>query len=365
MIDEIVYSKNYIESQFKDSKIDYATLERVIYAFTLLEKLSNSKVNFVFKGGTCLALLTNKLKRFSVDIDIICNSISYNDFASDTEFLNEFASSPFKRFEEDFRKKSATKKLHYKFYYDSVFNNSENYILLDVVFEDNIDLNLYELRDLNLDFIMTSNPFKSVRTPSISEMIADKSSAFAPNTTGILYEKGRFTEIIKQMFDIGVMLQEEYDINDVIKYYKLYVDKQIENRGLDISYEDVVLDSIGTIITLIKMDDSDENYKKLKMGLNSFKAFTITSFLEKEQLLITVDLLELFLKYYLGIDGYFELFEKLRYDEEVRPNILNKMNRKRYRSLIGGDFEEKLIIPLKVYHYVTTMLVASNMNKVQ
>jgi predicted nucleotidyltransferase component of viral defense system len=47
------------------------TIERCIYAFYLLERLSKKNFPFVFKGGTSLMLILPEPKRFSVDIDII------------------------------------------------------------------------------------------------------------------------------------------------------------------------------------------------------------------------------------------------------------------------------------------------------
>ena len=52
------------EDQFKN-------LEKAIMALKLLENLKLNDIEFVFKGGTSLLLILEKLYRFSVDIDII------------------------------------------------------------------------------------------------------------------------------------------------------------------------------------------------------------------------------------------------------------------------------------------------------
>jgi predicted nucleotidyltransferase component of viral defense system len=46
----------------------------MVYALHLLERLKANGLNFVFKGGTSLLLLLKEGNRFSIDIDIICNS---------------------------------------------------------------------------------------------------------------------------------------------------------------------------------------------------------------------------------------------------------------------------------------------------
>ena len=65
------YSKEHIESLQRDSGNDPALLERVLFAFGLLEAISRVELPFIFKGGTCLMLLLKKPMRLSTDIDIV------------------------------------------------------------------------------------------------------------------------------------------------------------------------------------------------------------------------------------------------------------------------------------------------------
>ena len=66
------YSKEHIEALQKDSGNDPALLERVLFAFGLLEAISRVELPFIFKGGTCLMLLLKKPMRLSTDIDCYC-----------------------------------------------------------------------------------------------------------------------------------------------------------------------------------------------------------------------------------------------------------------------------------------------------
>ena len=50
---------------------DPTLIEKVTKAFHLVEELSKTDLEFIFKGGTSLLLLLNKMHRFSIDIDII------------------------------------------------------------------------------------------------------------------------------------------------------------------------------------------------------------------------------------------------------------------------------------------------------
>jgi predicted nucleotidyltransferase component of viral defense system len=73
MIDKQTFSKEWILKVKGDERSDQGIIERQIYALHLLETLRNSFENFIFKGGTCLSLITKEFPRFSVDIDILVN----------------------------------------------------------------------------------------------------------------------------------------------------------------------------------------------------------------------------------------------------------------------------------------------------
>ena len=61
----------YCKDKIKGS--DPSIIERMIWAYYLVENLVQSELRFLFKGGTSLALVFDKLRRFSVDIDILIN----------------------------------------------------------------------------------------------------------------------------------------------------------------------------------------------------------------------------------------------------------------------------------------------------
>jgi predicted nucleotidyltransferase component of viral defense system len=55
----------------KNNKADKILVEKVIRALLLLEGLAQTKIPFVFKGGTALMLILGSTKRLSIDIDIV------------------------------------------------------------------------------------------------------------------------------------------------------------------------------------------------------------------------------------------------------------------------------------------------------
>lgn len=116
MIDKKIYDLDYIRELQARYKTDPGLLERVLYAFGLLEALVKVGMKFTFKGGTSLMLLLDHPIRLSTDIDIIV------DPGTDVESYIEQAGTifPFLRKEEDIRKgRNNIEKRHFKFIYYS------------------------------------------------------------------------------------------------------------------------------------------------------------------------------------------------------------------------------------------------------
>lgn len=71
MLSKQMYTEEYIRSLQSRTGNDPALLERVVYAFGLLEAIRRVGLPFCFKGGTSLMLLLEHPRRLSTDIDII------------------------------------------------------------------------------------------------------------------------------------------------------------------------------------------------------------------------------------------------------------------------------------------------------
>ncbi|MCK4663773.1 MAG: nucleotidyl transferase AbiEii/AbiGii toxin family protein [Bacteroidales bacterium] len=119
----------------ENQNVDKILVEKVIRALLLLEGLVKQKLPFVFKGGTALMLHFNSTKRLSIDIDIILpkenNNLDYilNTVTTEQEFIRK---------ELQHRStNSIIKKEYYKFFYTPIHksNKTEDYILLDILFE--------------------------------------------------------------------------------------------------------------------------------------------------------------------------------------------------------------------------------------
>lgn len=256
-------------------KLDHNLLDKVTHAFYLLEKLTDRELNFIFKGGTCLLLLLKDLKRFSIDIDIIITDKILIEELSD--LLEEVVDqSSFIRFEEQVRYPTAVPKAHYKFYYTSPLDSTESYVLLDILFEKSPYNRLIQLPIEN-PFIDTLPPSNIVITPDIDNILGDKLAAFAPNTTGIPYGKGKEMEIIKQLFDIESLFDQAEHLTEIKDTFIKCTEQELIYRQLDFLCPNDVLDDIIKTACIIGGRGSieKETFLQLEDGVRRIKSHII------------------------------------------------------------------------------------------
>jgi len=274
------FSREWIEN-FRTiegySKIDLMILEKMIRALSLVELMKVYNILFTFKGGTSLALLLEIPQRFSIDIDILTME-EKSELEEKIEIMCE--SSEFSRFEENIRENQNTDipKAHYKFYYESVINNQENYILLDVLFEENQYPEIIECNVNNIFLDLEGDPVQ-VKVPSIDSITGDKLAAFAPNTIGVKYNVGKAQEIIKQLFDIGNLYNEISDYEIVSRSYNKIAPKEIAYRELNKTLQDTLEDTISTSMLISRRDRNQRTdlikFRELQSGIREFSSFTI------------------------------------------------------------------------------------------
>jgi len=276
MIKENSYKSDWITKlRSKKRKIDPILCEKMIRALGLLEQLVINNLQFVFKGGTSLILLVEKPQRFSIDIDI-------NTEESKEKLLNILeticSNDLFKRFEENKRTNRGIPKAHFKFYYDSVIDGRENYILLDVLFDKHSYPIVIET-PIKSFWIDTDDNITKVSTPSIDSILGDKLTVFAPNTTGIKYEIGKSMEIMKQLFDIGRLFDHFDDLEIVATSFKNIAKNELEYRKSADTMDDVLQDIIDTSLTVSQFPGGTESDSpeliELIDGLKRFKGFPI------------------------------------------------------------------------------------------
>ncbi|MEJ0055756.1 MAG: nucleotidyl transferase AbiEii/AbiGii toxin family protein [Bacteroidota bacterium] len=250
----------------------------MIRALSLLESLVAAGLKFMFKGGTSLILLLPEPRRFSVDVDIVTEHSREDLEISFDEIIKAKA---FKRWELDERRsyKGGIPKAHYKFYFDSAFDPN-GYVLLDVVF----DKHRYpttQITSVQSSWVKIDGKPTLVETPNIDSILGDKLTAFAPNTTGVLFGKEKSLEIVKQLHDVGQLFDHIDDISIVAKSFENSVDQGIAYRKLHISREHVLDDIIATSAMIAKLakhhgEDEKSKFEEIVYGLKQFRGYTIT-----------------------------------------------------------------------------------------
>lgn len=276
MILEKSLTKAWYDSLNQDYKnSDCNLLDKVTHAFYLLEKLTDTPLSFIFKGGTCLLLLLKEMKRFSIDIDIIItDKISAKELSTILEKM--FENSLFTHFEEHIRDHSAIPKAHFKFFYTSPLDGTESYVLLDILFEDSPYNQLLKL-PIESPFINTIPPNKTVFVPNIENILGDKLTAFAPNTTGIPYGKGKEMEIIKQLFDIESLFDQANNLAEIKASFIKCANQELTYRELyDMNPTDVLKDILKTACIIGGRGSSEkETFLQLEDGVRRIKAHII------------------------------------------------------------------------------------------
>ncbi|MBA7552185.1 hypothetical protein ES705_44740 [subsurface metagenome] len=258
-------------------KADKILVEKVIRALLLLEGLSKQNIEFIFKGGTALMLLLDSYKRLSIDIDIILPNAPDNLY----ELLNNIAKEKWftKVLLQHRSVDSKIKKAHYKFFYKPVRKTQaeEENILLDILFEEANYETIIEL-PISSDFLLSEGDPIMVSVPSLEDILGDKLTAFAPNTTGVPYfKKGKSMsmEIIKQLYDIGNLVDVAGDLETVNKTFSLFAETELEyrNKG-DLTKEDVLEDIFQTSLTIVSRGATGNgDFEELQKGIQRVSRF--------------------------------------------------------------------------------------------
>lgn len=277
MISKDAFTKTHISSIKNTYKnLDAFLIERMVFAFGLLESLVKVNLPFVFKGGTSLVLLLKTPYRLSTDIDIIVEPHVNLD-----AFLDEASKIyPFIRKEMQQRRgKNKITKTHYRFYYQSPMSDQEIPILLDVLFENHGYKKVISAPIENRFIVQEGEPLL-VNMPSIESILADKLTAFAPKTTGIEFDYHnkdgllitKYLEVIKQFLDVAILLEAAKDFEIIRASYLKIVRQEIAYRGLDVTEETVLMDTFNMCLAIVTRGALfKEDYSKLLKGIHSIQ----------------------------------------------------------------------------------------------
>jgi hypothetical protein len=271
MIARHCFANDWIQKQReKHQKADPYLIERQLAAFELVGLLVQSGTPFVFKGGTALILLLPVARRLSIDVDIV------GDFTPD--ILSELTKgSIFSRVIEDQRKGSSIPKRHFRFYYTSVVDTREAYVLLDVLYADHGFDNLVST-PVRHELFEVESPFR-VRTPTINGMTGDKLTAFAPRTIGVPFGAGKSMQIAKQLFDIGELFDHCDHLAEISSAYARIREQQLVFRMRDRTAGKTLDDTINAafLLSQARFRGSVDNreVRELVQGIGQLKNYLL------------------------------------------------------------------------------------------
>lgn len=180
-------------------------------------------------------------------------------------------------------------KSHSKFFYKIAFRDNDarpGNILLGVLYEDSHYNKLERLPVISPFIDLDGNPL-FVNVPSVNDILGDKLTAFAPNTSGIPYfkrDKDCNLEIAKQLYDIGRLFDRMDDLSVVESAYDKIARVELSYRGLE---ENPVLpleDTYNTALCVATRGiEGKGNFTALQNGISRLRSFMYLSRYQIEQ----------------------------------------------------------------------------------
>ncbi len=277
VLQEKCFTKEWLDGQREQlQRVDPGLLEKSIHALELVGHLVRHKLPFVFKGGTCMLLLLEEVRRLSIDVDIVC-TVSGAEMESVLRAIG--SESRFENFEPDHRDPDRLpKRSHYKFSYISAVNGKSADILLDVMEEEC----LYPqttIKPVATPFAIPETQL-NVQVPTIEGLTADKLTAFAPGTIGVRYTNHKAAlKILKHCSDIGALFDRCGDMGELFAAYEKIWEVENTYRDSAFNREQVLNDTIeaARLISLIGLKGCppSKEVKILETGIGQLDSHII------------------------------------------------------------------------------------------
>lgn len=323
MLSKKNYDVAHLERLEKDfPKVGKAQLRATIFAFGLLEALVDSGLEFCFKGGTSLLLLLKKPRRVSTDIDIVVPKKTNFD----VYFERVKDRFPFYRGEERGDKVNPSFR-HFYFYAEGGTAPHGLAINLDVAFEDDPFLKT-EKKEINLPFLLVDGVPKYVSLPSLSCILGDKLTAFAPHTVGV---NPSFTslgkpidnrlQVMKQMYDIARIYDESPDLGLAKDSYLHSLSFENTFRHSAFTPRDALLDTFEGAIAICsfgRVDPRGEYASVYKPGIQGLSSNVFDGIYRQED--ASDDASKVALLAAAMISG-FDVFSDTAYPEHSGPEL--------------------------------------------
>lgn len=285
---------------------DPILIEKMIMALTLVENLRLAELDFIFKGGTSLLLLLGSPQRFSIDIDIVLPDPTNLDDC----FKNVLRQGIFTRIEES-KRSGQLPKQHFKFFFQSVIQEKESHILLDILIEKNPYPMLYPV-DIRSSLVTVDGKATKVVCPSKECLLGDKLTAYAPHTTGIPFGKGKDLEMAKQLFDVAALFDVSDDIRMIRTTFHNIAPQELAYREMkDSTSNDILWDAFRTSVLIgTRGTASDKEYAELVGGFRKMAGFVYSGFFSLDSAILCASKAAYLSALILGDNETIDRFEK-------------------------------------------------------
>jgi hypothetical protein len=277
ILQEKCFAKGWLDKQRAEmTRVDPGLLEKSIHALELVGLLAHKEIPFSFKGGTCMLLLLENIRRLSIDVDISC-TIPSKELEPILQEIG--AESRFENFEPDHRDPDRLpKRSHYKFSYTSAVNGKPADILLDVMEEECLYPETI-LKPVATPFAIPEDQV-NVRVPTIEGLTADKLTAFAPRTIGVRYSSyGSSMKILKHCSDVGALFDRCENMEELFSAYEKIWEVENTYRQSAFTREQVLDDTIGAarLVSLIGLKGCPqvEEVQALSTGISQLDSHII------------------------------------------------------------------------------------------
>ena len=148
----------------------------------------------------------------------------------------------------------------------------------------NEDCHYNEVTELPIEgpFLKIDGTPNMVKVPSVGDILGDKLTAYAPNTTGIPYFKTNqdgtqrdcSMEIIKQLYDIARLFEEVKDLGTTAKSFGQIAEVELSYRGLGNNPQLIFDDVRQTSLCLATRGaEGKGDFKMLQRGISRIKSF--------------------------------------------------------------------------------------------
>ncbi|MBU1076501.1 MAG: nucleotidyl transferase AbiEii/AbiGii toxin family protein [Spirochaetes bacterium] len=213
--------------------------ELVVYCLELVSQLSSYGLKYRFKGGNSLLILLEDPYRFSIDVDIVCTvskeelSRLIKKIVSECELFHSFEVRPHKT-------KPWLPMISFKLFFSSFYQKQEDaFVMLDAVLEEPPYKGV--LKQVKCGKIYNSG--QEVEVPGISGLIADKLLTIGPKTLGIPIGKKKEAQRLKHIFDVALLVNHEYDLNEFKEALNRIIQQENELQKSGFQLDEIIRDT--------------------------------------------------------------------------------------------------------------------------